>query len=659
MRIEYIKIKNFRQHHNIFLEFHKKKETGTDLHILIANNGTGKTNIMNAISWCMYEKFLNDSKEKQATQKLPLYNLHAFQQAKENGQQDFPIMVEIKINKNEDNYIIQRTCNIRISINKEMPSKLKVTHIKPDGESEIYENSQLEEANEIIRSLIPFNIQQYSFFNGEQLQYYFNENDAPHIKEAIATMAQIDVLRRVEKHLNSMETNLKKDISKYSPDVAIWQKKLDDAKKKEVEYQEILKQLQEQATLAKQRINEYQQKISGNEHIAGKDRELTDLSRKLDQLMKQQIEQNKEYWKFLMRYYTLLATKKETKQFKEYVQHKEITETSNNMVDAIRKSLDNHCCELCHTEITNEIEMYFQSILNQYQKPNIGYEKIRRLKDPIEEVCQEASQYAKKYKSFYEKDESLQEEINDLNKQITEVEKILSKVASVEDVKNWVDEKQKFEKQLEKNQQKKGMYTERQNNIKTEIENFQKELDKAIDNSKIEASLKEKLCAVTDAKQIIISVQKDIVQDTRETVEKETKKYFFQMDYKKNTFNDIKVNDDYRISIFNQYSQPMLNSLSAGEQKLLALSFTLALIKASGYGSMLFIDTPVSNIDEENRRLVAKGLREVSKDKQIVLFFTPSEYDAAIQEELQGFLSSKRRMKLSEDESHTIIMEEG
>ena len=54
MRIERVSIKNFRQYKNVVFEFDKKGQC--DLHIILGNNGIGKTNLLNAISWCLYGK---------------------------------------------------------------------------------------------------------------------------------------------------------------------------------------------------------------------------------------------------------------------------------------------------------------------------------------------------------------------------------------------------------------------------------------------------------------------------------------------------------------------------------------------------------------------------------------------------------------------------
>ena len=52
MRISSVEIINFRQYKELKLDFPKN---GThDLHVICADNGVGKTNILNAISWCLY-----------------------------------------------------------------------------------------------------------------------------------------------------------------------------------------------------------------------------------------------------------------------------------------------------------------------------------------------------------------------------------------------------------------------------------------------------------------------------------------------------------------------------------------------------------------------------------------------------------------------------
>lgn len=52
MRLESVEISNYRQYKDVFFDFCTKGSY--DVHIIWGKNGMGKTNLLNAISWCLY-----------------------------------------------------------------------------------------------------------------------------------------------------------------------------------------------------------------------------------------------------------------------------------------------------------------------------------------------------------------------------------------------------------------------------------------------------------------------------------------------------------------------------------------------------------------------------------------------------------------------------
>ena len=68
---------------------------------------------------------------------------------------------------------------------------------------------------------------------------------------------------------------------------------------------------------------------------------------------------------------------------------------------------------------------------------------------------------------------------------------------------------------------------------------------------------------------------------------------------------------------------------------------------------MLFIDTPVGRVSDDNRECFAKSLIEVSKEKQLILAFTPSEYSVEISKYFDNYSASKNNL-LSADEQATF-----
>ena len=98
-----------------------------------------------------------------------------------------------------------------------------------------------------------------------------------------------------------------------------------------------------------------------------------------------------------------------------------------------------------------------------------------------------------------------------------------------------------------------------------------------------------------------------------------------------------------------------LGSISAAERELLALSFTLALHKISGFDSPISIDTPVARVSDDHRENFANIFLEVSKNKQVILLFTPAEYSEEISNVLEEKINSKYMINLLADESETSI----
>ena len=52
MRFDSIDIENYRQYKSLHITFPEK--SGNDLHVIVASNGVGKTNLLDAINWCLY-----------------------------------------------------------------------------------------------------------------------------------------------------------------------------------------------------------------------------------------------------------------------------------------------------------------------------------------------------------------------------------------------------------------------------------------------------------------------------------------------------------------------------------------------------------------------------------------------------------------------------
>jgi DNA sulfur modification protein DndD len=192
-------------------------------------------------------------------------------------------------------------------------------------------------------------------------------------------------------------------------------------------------------------------------------------------------------------------------------------------------------------------------------------------------------------------------------------------------------------------------------NAKDILNDAQRELDIEIMKEEKARGLLKKVNFCKRALDVTRSTRDEMMKDTRERIERETRTQFFNLLWKTSTFGDVQIKPDYSISLIHSLGYECLGSVSAGERELLALSFTLALHKASGFDSPILIDTPVARISDVTRKNVAKVLCEVSTTKQTILLFTPDEHSEEISSYLDGRASGRYSLKLSKDETEAIV----
>lgn len=156
MRIESIDIKNFRQYKELHLDFPKTKDT--DLHVIVASNGVGKTNMMNAIIWCFYG--IEPNIDKNSSAALPLCNLKALEEAKADGESVAPVSVEIRVTANGETVIFTRSANVTVPTHFTQTPDFEVQVTNISGETDFLHG---EDADDRVDMYVPKKIRQYFF----------------------------------------------------------------------------------------------------------------------------------------------------------------------------------------------------------------------------------------------------------------------------------------------------------------------------------------------------------------------------------------------------------------------------------------------------------------------------------------------------------------
>src|SRR3989338_6459099 len=204
MRIDFILLKNYRPYLEEKITF-SSDENKKNFTIIQGANGAGKSSLLNAITWCLYDEEIHIKSDQKG---LPIFNTEAFENLKKN--QILEVKVEIQmIDKEGLKHNFIRTIKYRKGedgIEEIIPdtnSKQKDGSTFQYFRQEGNQSKLLEDHKFFMEQIMPENIKEYFFFDGERLNQYFKESSGEKIKEAVFDISQISVIGKLINRLRN------------------------------------------------------------------------------------------------------------------------------------------------------------------------------------------------------------------------------------------------------------------------------------------------------------------------------------------------------------------------------------------------------------------------------------------------------------------------
>lgn len=656
MRIESIDIKNYRQHKDLHLEFPKKKDT--DLHVIIASNGVGKTNMMNAIIWCFYG--IEPNVDNNSSAALPLCNIKGLEEARENGDTIAEVSVQIRVTANGETIVFTRKANVTVLTRfAQKPTfEVQVTNVK--GDTEFLYN---EEAIDRVNMYVPEKIRQYFFFDGEQLHNYFGPTqDTTHVKDSIYEIAQINIITAAKNHLNAVIAEYRQILAKANPQL---QKITDDINSKITtrdQRKNDIKALNDAILDARQRIEQLNSYISGAESVVSDTKNFDSNENRIKELENSITKKRSELLVFVRKYYILLSMYRINERTKQYIADKDTRGKLPPDVDIalLRSSLTSHICAICNQPFSDDSEavQHMNELLSRYEVSTDVSNKLSEIKNDVARFVDETHNYRTDKQKILMDIKNYERELSELREINEKLRVKIRGCSSTKQVADWMDERTNLQNTMRLNDQKIGEYKQMIKNLDDEIEDLYIKERKASDESKMLDETRAYKTFAEDALKIISSIESEIITDVKSQMEDETMRLFDSLVWKENTYGSIEFDNNFKLNLFSKKTGlSCIETTSAAERELLALAFTIALHRVSGHDSPLFIDTPVGRVSDNNRENFAQTLVDVSTQKQIVLAFTPSEYS----DEIKGFFNSttlSSQVKLGTVEEEVTIVED-
>jgi DNA sulfur modification protein DndD len=636
-------IENFRRHTRAHFNFCTKEKN--NLNIILANNGVGKSTLFDAFTWCFFdvEDHLKiDPKYHEESESL--VNTQLFPKLSEGEK----ITTKVTLYLRDDNkrYKIERSIdNYKINGKRKTDEKsiLKVQENDINGSSGW--SSPIKASEHLLDQIIPKDLRQFFFFDGEQLREHFKGDTNSFLKEKIEEVSRVKYIKQCIEISEELDDLFNHKIAKLSDNIELTElaDRIVILKKKEKEIKEKVDYL---CKKYKQINSEKENKEK--EYFLFGNIEAKELAEKQFKIIKDNLEDAKEKYKntenklktLVLNSFQNLSIKKEILNTqtiidtavtnkeapppitRDYIErllnvHKECIcgtslEEGTKCKETVKELLNNtevaksinfrrgqNFLDECSTDINNYSE-HLQNIKG----------KIMDYKNNIIYLEEDLLEEKNKIKNFDNKKlKELKEELNGIN---SDLKSLIGEISYSKDKKEDIisdlkREEKKFDK-LTYNNSKLKKINHKKEKLDSIIEEFKQLMDKIISKNKKE----------------LITKTEDYFRKT--CTSKSFEKIRFKSDEKDNYELFIEDKDDQNINL--------LRTLSAGEAQIFAFSFAAALREVTKIQSPFIIDTPLGKIDPVYRDEVIRALPIIFKDTQTTLLVTESEYTERVKKEI-------------------------
>lgn len=613
--------------------------------IIQGNNEVGKTTIMNAITWCLYNKEYYKLEGKK-----PKWNSYVADEL-DNGEEDF---VEVTLVMEDES---QNTVTFKRVLNFFKNDKGKV--IKGTSSFEITEDDgmntrQYLSTETYLNKHLPLKLRKYFLFNGEQLENFFNLGKSGNIKDSVDQLSQLNLLKRLESHINSIENTHISRGNKLAPKLT-----------------KIRRDIKNEENLCKKNSNRKGQLIKDKEAYAA---EIIDLENQmssikgdpeelmaerkqkeseLDDIIKQIKDDDKKYKKYLVNKFSYVFGYESMNKLQVIGEDL----TVQNFIPAdIKKSflkqlLDNKVC-ICGEPLVEGSDHY-KHIKAMFEDTNPITDIEEEINTLLGSAKVHVSDYPTNFKNELAKIKKDKKRHSDtkkkLNDRIVEIDNILSNMDA--------DEIIRIQNRLKSLRASKSTAESEivsltaaikisKDKLKKLYKAEEEELKKAILHEENE----KRLNFIKEVKKVAIDLKDEVSIDMHRKLEKSTSELFTSMHWK-TIYDHVEIDDNYTVTVYQKDGDiNSANDLSTGGTLTLALAFTLALNSLSGFDLPIVIDTPMGNLDEDIQMNIAEFLPDYSKDKQIVLLVKSKEYTREFRSAVYDYVGEEYKLEFDENQ---------
>ncbi|WP_448600552.1 AAA family ATPase [Thermoleptolyngbya sp.] len=645
MRLLSLQLHNFRQFYGTTPELVLAASANHKATVIHGNNGAGKTSLLNAFTWVLYEKTTAAFASPDQ-----LVNKRALAEAAVN----VPVecWVELACEHGATRYRIRRACRAYRTETREISQTRSELSLQYAGEDGRWLSPDKGPEDEIGR-ILPVSLHQYFFFDGERIEQIVRSNKKAEIAEATKVLLGVEVLTRAIRHLGEARKTLEKELERCG----------DPETQKLVQQKQNLETELEQIT---QRQGEIESEIEDHkalrQEVANRLRELEavgEVQKRRDALESQQqalqeaLKQSQGRLKSAIstQGYTVLLTEA-IAQFRTLEQG--LRQRGELPADIkqqfVLDLLERQRC-ICGTELKCDSPEYLQvrSYLERAGLADVE-ETVIRMGAQMEAIDRQVPVF---WKTVDEEQRKMGEMRQTLSRIETELDTIRDQLRSSpsEDIRNLEKRHEEIDAKIESLSREQGENNQKIKDRDKQVEELRRQIEKHQATEERQAQTQRRIAATEEAIDRLKQVQTNVDRVFRSDLERRVKEIFQRIVVVPYT---PRLTEKYELNLVESTTgQERLVAASTGENQVLSLSFIGAIIdrvkdwsrkdRPSQYlmppdagNYPIVMDSPFGSLDETYRRQVARSLPTLAN--QLVVLVSKTQWRGEVAEELAPYL---------------------
>ena len=648
MKILQIEIVNFRQYRKpqtIKISTDNKKH----ITVIQGDNGRGKSNLMNAITWCLYGVELITSKND----KLGIVNES---EAYSNPKGKTTCMVSVTIGEDTPEYEFVRHQDFFLLgnlIKSEDPILTGYKISKEKGRSQLGDPEYY-----INKYFIPESLKNFFFFDGEKLFEHFK--DTQKLKEYIEDLSQIEILNKAlntAKGVNKVICDERKKSGTGETTIAKYDelcKKIENNER--LLGDEIIKKGRLDAEIAEK--DEFLRSNSNNK-VQEYQKEREELSRRRTRESNIKSEAENKIRSLLGNMIAPMYASRALSKTKDLIE--ENTEKGvlpPKIKDTfIRDLLESETC-ICGRSLErgSQCRIILENLLNEMVASDIANDAVDG-KYRINNILQKLN-FENEYSELSDDVQKADNELDAIKEALAEISEKIS-VFDIDEIKEaerdrriLIDERDKCVVNISEYKDSKDKAEKEKETMSRSVAEIKKK------NAKIDELEKQKNY-LEDIVEKIKYIKDSLVEDVRKQLQTEVRKYYAEMISKSSNDTEISIIDNgeqYKLSVKSEHKNEKIGSLSAGEKQVLALSMTAAMYTICKIDAPVLIDTPMGRISGDARDNISNYLPRYLEGTQLIFLPTDTEYTPNVREKLLPYVGKEYKIIYDDDKKESEVI---